>query len=70
LPGRPATEKLALRGRQMGWMATVLNFICGLAGYDSCGALSTFEAIILAVVTLAAFTIGLAILVGLTSSSR
>ena len=37
----------------MGWMATALNFICRLAGYSSCGALSTFEAIILAAITLA-----------------
>ena len=34
----------------MGWMATALNFICRLAGYSSCGALSTFEAIILAAI--------------------
>jgi hypothetical protein len=54
----------------MGWMATVLNFICGLAGYHSCSALSTFEAIILAVVTLGVFAIGLAILIGLISSSQ
>jgi hypothetical protein len=54
----------------MGWMATVLNFICGLAGYHSCSALSTFEAIILAVVTIVIFAFGLAMLLGLISSSR
>lgn len=31
----------------MGWMAAALNFVCGLAGYASCGQLSTFEAIVL-----------------------
>ena len=47
-----------------------LNFICGLAGYHSCSALSTFEAIILAAVTLAVCAFGLGILLAATMSAR
>ena len=36
----------------MGWMATILNFVCGLGGYSACSALSTYEAIVLGGVTL------------------
>ncbi len=51
-------------------MATVLNFICGVAGYPSCAALSTFEAIILAAVTLVVCAFGLVILLAATMSAR
>ena len=36
----------------MGWMAKVLNILCGLGGYSACGDLSTYEAIVLGGITL------------------
>ena len=36
----------------MGWMAKILNFLCGLGGYSACADLSTYEAIILGGITL------------------
>ena len=52
----------------MGWMATILGFICRLAGYNSCSALSTFEAIILACLTVGIITVVLRVALASASS--
>ena len=52
----------------MGWMATILGFICRLPGYNSCSALSTFEAIILACLTIGIITIVLGLALASASS--